>query len=81
MSVLRDTMSKSLRMECGLGNSPDIFTTNASESINAILKHKVNYKRNELPVFNSKVKELVGGSMSLESSTNTCKLPSTNGFL
>ena len=46
-------------MECGLGNPPDIFTTNASESINAILKHKVNYKRNELPVFISKVKETI----------------------
>ena len=35
------------------------FTTNASESINAVLKQKVNYKRNELPVFLEKIKELI----------------------
>ena len=29
--VLRDNMSRSLRVECGLGCPPDIFTTNASE--------------------------------------------------
>lgn len=36
-----------------------MFTTNASESTNALLKHKVDYRRNELPVFVNKVKELV----------------------
>ena len=32
---------------------------NASESVNAISKRKVDYKKNELPVFIDKVKELV----------------------
>ena len=40
-SVIRDTMLCPVRMECGLGCPPDIFTTNASESVNAILKHKL----------------------------------------
>ena len=38
---------------------PSIFTTNASESINALLKRKLDYKKQELPVFIEKVKELV----------------------
>ena len=57
--VLRDNMSRSLRVECGLGCPPDIFTTNASESVNAMLKHKVDYKRSELPEFICKVREVI----------------------
>jgi hypothetical protein len=49
----------SIRFECGLEDPSDIFTTNPSETINALLKHKVEYKRSELPVFIEKVKELV----------------------
>ena len=56
--VIRNTMLRPIRLDCGLGNPPDIFTTNASESMNALLKHKVDYMRNELPVFIDKVKEL-----------------------
>ena len=52
-------MLKSVREECGLGFPPAAFTTNASESLNAKLKHKVDYKKNELPLFIEKVKELV----------------------
>ena len=57
--VIRNTMLRSTREECGLGNPPQAFTTNASESINALLKHKVDYQRKELPVFAGKVKELI----------------------
>ena len=32
--AIRDSMLKSLRVECGLGCPPEQFTTNASESIN-----------------------------------------------
>ena len=54
-------MLRSVREECGLGCPPDIFTTiyNASESINAMLKHKLNYKKNELLKFVDITKELV----------------------
>ena len=58
VGVIRNTMTRSIREECGLGNPPDIFTTNPSESINALLKHKMNYKKSELPTFIEKVKEL-----------------------
>ena len=59
VAVIRDSMLRQVREECGLGCPPDNFTTNASESVNAMLKHKVNYKRNELPVFIEKVRELI----------------------
>ena len=48
-------MLRAIRQKAGLGCS---FTTNASESVNAMLKMKVDYKRNDLPVFLDKVKEL-----------------------
>ena len=39
VEVIRNTMLRSVREESGLGNPPKIFTTNASESVNALLKH------------------------------------------
>ena len=57
--VICDSMLKPIREECGLGCPPEPFTTNASESINAMLKRKLDYKRSELPAFIDKVKELV----------------------
>ena len=57
--VIRDSMLKPIREECGLGCPPEAFTTNASESLNAMLKRKLDYKRSELPAFIDKVKELV----------------------
>ena len=56
--VLCNTILRYVREECGLGCPPDIFTTNASESVNAVLKHKVNYKQNELPQFIDKLREV-----------------------
>ena len=53
------TTLKSLRRDVGLGDPPDIFTTNASESLNAALKKKLNYKEMEWPQFNEAVKELI----------------------
>ena len=57
--VIRNSMIKGVREECGLGSPPATFTTNASESANYMIKHKVNYKQNELPEFLEKYKELV----------------------
>lgn len=59
VSVIRDTMLRPIREECGLGNPPATFTTNPSESINAMLKQKVDYEKSSLPVFVDKVKELI----------------------
>ena len=64
LNTIKDT---TVREECGLGNPPDVFTTNPSESMNALLKHKVDYKRSELPQFIQKVKELVMEQQSVQS--------------
>ena len=52
-------MLRPVREKAGLGIPPIAFTTNTSESINAMLKRKVDYKRNDLPVFLEKVKQLI----------------------
>ena len=64
-----------------------IFTTNASESVNAILKRKVDYKKNELPVFIDKVNLLRNSSEKLneqllgEASTSSERSIATWKFL
>ena len=50
-AVISDTMLRNIREDCGLGNPPDIFTTNPSESMNAILKQTVDYKKSDLSSF------------------------------
>lgn len=62
-NVICDTMLCSIREDCGLGNPPSVFTTNASESMNAILKHKVDHKKSDLSTFIQKVKELTSEQM------------------
>ena len=57
--VLKSGMLKSVRKRCGLGSPPVAFTTNASESVNAMLKRKVDYRRNELPQFLHHLKALI----------------------
>ena len=57
--IIHDTMLRPVREECGLGNPPEIFTTNSSESMNAALKRKVDFKKSELPHFIDKVREIV----------------------
>ena len=52
-------MRKDVREKAGLGSPPSTFTTNASESINFVLKQKVDFKESEWPEFNEKVKVLV----------------------
>ena len=43
-SVVKTSMLASICQKCGLGTPPAAFTTDASESINAVLKKKVDYK-------------------------------------
>lgn len=43
----------------GLGFPPVPFTTNASESLNAMIKRKVNYSKYELPTFVTHLKEII----------------------
>ena len=57
--LIKKCMLKPIRIEAGLGDPPLLFTTNASESINALLKRKVDYKKNELPEFLEKLKQAI----------------------
>ena len=55
VEVIQKTMLHSIREESGLV----ILTTNASESINALLKHNVDYKNHQLLAFIDKVRKSV----------------------
>ena len=48
-------MLRPIYEEVRLGSPPIAFYTNASETINATIKAKVQYKRNELPQFILKI--------------------------
>ena len=52
-------MLHSIQQECSLGCPLEPFTTNSSESINAVLKRKVNYKKSELPDFIDIIKQVI----------------------
>jgi len=52
-------MLRPLHEDAELGVPPSAFSTNASESVNAMLKRKVDYKKNELPIFIQHLKELI----------------------
>jgi hypothetical protein len=56
--VVKYHMRKDLREAVGLGSPPNIFTTNISESVNAMIKKKVYYKEQEWPKFNEHLKQL-----------------------
>lgn len=57
--LFKDHMILPIREKAGLGSPPDAFYTNASESINNVIKVKVNYQKNELPLLVQKLQELV----------------------
>ena len=50
---------RGLREDVGLGSPPAPFFTNASESINAVLKETMLYKKQQQAVFNNKVRKAV----------------------
>ena len=52
-------MLKNICSDVGLGFPPDIFTTNSSESLNAVIKRRLNYKESEWPEFSEAMKQLV----------------------
>ena len=59
VEMITSSMLQPVREDAGLGCPPASFTTNACESLNAMLKRKVNYKKNELPAFVDHLKSLI----------------------
>ena len=57
--VVEVSMLSSGRREAGLGDPPEAFATNACESINAVVKAKVQYKKSDLPHFLMQMRELI----------------------
>ena len=43
VAIIKSTMLKSIREEAGLGATTDVFTTNASEAANSVIKSHVLY--------------------------------------
>ena len=56
MTTLMRTMMKPVHEEAGLGSPPEPFTTNASETINSIIK---SYKPNQLTELTEKLREAI----------------------
>ena len=56
---MRVTMIKSIHEEACLGIPPEQFTTNASETVNSVIKAHVSYKPSQLMEFIGKLRELV----------------------
>lgn len=54
--VFRCSVIRPVREEARLGSPPEVFTTNASESLNAAIKSKVNYQKSELNKFIDKMR-------------------------
>lgn len=57
--VVKQHMRRDLQEAVGLGCPLLIFTTNCSESLNASIKQKMNYKQHEWPQFNKLMQEFV----------------------
>ena len=57
--IVKHHMRRDVREAVGLGCPPSIFTTNSSESLNASIKLKVDYKQQEWPQFNKLMREFV----------------------
>ncbi len=59
VEIMKSTMLRPVREQAGLGCPPQAFTTNASETVNSMLKCHVNYKSSQLLVVVGKLREVV----------------------
>ena len=57
--LMKSSTIRPVREQAGLGSPPELFSTNASESVNNVIKSKVDYKKNELHKFIEKLQCLV----------------------
>lgn len=58
----REHTLRFVREEASLGSPPKAFYTNDNESINAVLKEHVDYKKQQWGVLNQKMKKLLSSS-------------------
>ena len=57
--VVKHNMLRCYREAVGLGSPPTPYTTNASESVNAVIKQHVQYKASCWPEFNEKLRKFI----------------------
>lgn len=58
-SLLKSSAISSVRERAGLGSPPTSFNTNACETVNFMLKSKVDYKKSDIPEFIEKMHDLI----------------------
>ena len=58
-SISENTMLQNICSDFDQGFTIDIFTTSASESLNAVIIKRLNYKESEWPEFNEAMKDIV----------------------
>ena len=59
MTTIMQTMMKPVREEAGLGSPPEPFTTDASKTVNSIIKSHVSYKPSQLMELTEKLREAI----------------------
>ena len=59
---IKECTLRALKEKVGMGSPPKPFYTNDSESLSAVIKEKVDYKKHQWPIFNDKMKQLVDQS-------------------
>ena len=59
LDTIKLTMLRPVREEAGLGCPPQLFTSNPSEAVNAIIKNEVKYKSHQLIQFIEHLKEVI----------------------
>ena len=57
--TMKTTMLKDVREDAGLGTPPEIFTTNASETINSVIKSHLSHKSSKHIELIDKLKEVI----------------------
>ena len=80
--TIRSSMLRAVREDAGLGSPPQAFYTNASESVNNVVKCKIDFIRNDLP--RNWLWNKIGkwrGQIIGRGKYYTCKLTSPKGVL
>ena len=58
-ALVKSSALSSVRTKAGLGSPPSSFNTNVSETVNFMLKSKVDYKKSDIPEFINKMHDLI----------------------
>ena len=57
--MIAESMLTEVQRNCGMGDPPTPFYTNAPKSANAIIKKAVNFQQNDMSTFAMKMEQLI----------------------